>query len=239
MGTEKASRQAKPAQAVSAGVAADTTVMTRNRKVVISTYGMVINPVSLRNGTRGRNLTGAGQGIVKNPKVLTRLPGRSRLGRSLLVRAPAHSTRMVAGTDAFTICWGRPRRRKLGCGEHPDFRTTVGLARDDLALAIWTEIAVRDFDASSLGRTERPQRADQLAGPSVEYLDHGRSTVVTSDDVGDPIPRHISQGHVHRAAVRPHIPEVRTDDGGQESGIHSQCLVAQLELDDVVPLRRE
>jgi hypothetical protein len=37
LGTEKASRRAKPAQAVSAGVAADTTVMTRNRKVVIST----------------------------------------------------------------------------------------------------------------------------------------------------------------------------------------------------------
>jgi hypothetical protein len=34
---------------------------------------MVINPVSLRNGTRGRNLTGAGRGIVKSPKV--GLPG--------------------------------------------------------------------------------------------------------------------------------------------------------------------
>ena len=73
LGTEKVSRQAKRAQAVSAGVAADTMVMTRNRKVVISTYGMVINPVSLRNGTRGRNLTGAGRGIVKSPKV--GLPG--------------------------------------------------------------------------------------------------------------------------------------------------------------------
>ena len=112
------------------------------------------------------------------------------------MRSPAHSTRMVGGTDALATCRGRPRRRKLCCGEHPDFRTAVGLARDDLDLAIWTEMAVRDFDASSLGRTERPQRADQLAGPSVEYLDHGRSTVVTSDDVADPIPRHISQGHV-------------------------------------------
>ena len=82
---------------------------------------------------------------------LTRLPGRSRLERSLLVRAPAHSTRMVAGTDALATCRGRPRRRKLCCGEHPDFRTTVGLARDDLDLSIWTEMAVRDFDASSLG----------------------------------------------------------------------------------------
>jgi hypothetical protein len=34
---------------------------------------MVIKAVSLRNGTRGRNLTGAGRGIVKSPKV--GLPG--------------------------------------------------------------------------------------------------------------------------------------------------------------------